>query len=864
MKLHEYNEMMSYVLRRPMSMGGSVLKPKRGLVDEPGSYSLSEKALKNIKEFEKRTGLKYEEINDRMKKRVREGDKNVGRNILVKKFEESKEGQKIIKDFEERTGKKYADQLPGTRKSIRDKTFAFSENIPTDDPKRLKTIKDYIKSVKKEFGYNPTKQELRDFFKKTTGKDYTNVIAKIAKEIDLPSGKDQSAAKAVDRDVKKLLESKTITNTLDKGKFPTDSQIKNILKVDPTIAETRAMDLADTLTGNRVIRLFNAPTKYKQLAKNYIDINSRDGFGTKGSRARRGYEKALTQLLDLPKGIANIRRDILNKIGNFIPELKGKLAVDEIASITSSMRRGSGPYAIFAQVLGSDFNSEVKGGRIDSQKGTLEKKLVNLAKNDPERIRLQQLYNKQINKFELEANKNNPIKKVKGLKLSFEPPSKTVKNKKVYNQYKDLFDAHYNKYGYSFEVPADRDSIVDISKKLDNKSFQNTIKNRFKKLIGKGGKFGALVGLGTLAGTGFALADEPEAETPDDFPTGKVAAGAAAAPLATKKGRSIYGKAAKQIARGLGKTLAVGALPLEAGFVLSDLKSGASTPEALANIVLLGGAVRQKEKKDFISNKYGPEVYAQIQSYKSFGEDGMDTPQELPEQFKAIELEAEQFLEDERTRRAEEFARQTEEDRSLPLMPESMTEGLYAFGGRVGFAEGPKDPGRRKFIKLMGILAALPYGIGKLVRTTESVAPVIKQGAKIGYDKFLELAAKIKILGKKDPGRTTMDRQEVTVYRGKDGSEYELTEDITTGDVRITKDKPGMAQSGDEVYDTIQDRTTMEYKKGSTDVDPKTGKKIQYPDEYEEVKEVAGPDGTFDDIDEVDDIIAREIDEEIK
>jgi hypothetical protein len=186
------------------------------------------------------------------------------------------------------------------------------------------------------------------------------------------------------------------------------------------------------------------------------------------------------------------------------------------------------------------------------------------------------------------------------------------------------------------------------------------------------------------------------------------------------------------------------------------------------------------------------------------------------------------------------------------------------YGGRMGFAEGPKDPGRRKFIKLMGILAALPYGIGKLVRTTESVAPVIKQGAKIGYDKFLELAAKIKILGKKDPGRTTMDRQEVTIYRGKDGSEYELTEDITTGDVRIIKDKPGMAQSEDEVYDTIQDRTTMEYKKGSTDVDPKTGKKIQYPDEYEEVKEVAGPDGTFDDIDEVDDIIAREIDEEIK
>ena len=58
-------------------------------------------------------------------------------------------------------------------------------------------------------------------------------------------------------------------------------------------------------------------------------------------------------------------------------------------------------------------------------------------------------------------------------------------------QYKDLFDTHYKKYGYSFEVPADRDSLVDISKKLDNKSFQGIVKNRFKNLIGKGGKVGS-------------------------------------------------------------------------------------------------------------------------------------------------------------------------------------------------------------------------------------------------------------------------------------------------------------------------------------------------------------------------------------
>ena len=212
--------------------------------------------------------------------------------------------------------------------------------------------------------------------------------------------------------------------------------------------------------------------------------------------------------MDLDKKLPTLRTDILRKIQSFIPELKGMLSVDEIAGITSSMRRGSGPYAIFGQILGSDFNTNIKGRGIDRFKGVIEKELVSLDKDDPKRIELQKKYNASVNEFENKANVDNPAKKVKGLKLSFEPPSKTVKNKKVYKQYKDLFDAHYEKYGYSFEVPADRDSIVDISEKLDNPNFQNTIKNRFKKLIGRGGKVGALVGLGTLAGTGFALADD--------------------------------------------------------------------------------------------------------------------------------------------------------------------------------------------------------------------------------------------------------------------------------------------------------------------------------------------------------------------
>ena len=53
-------------------------------------------------------------------------------------------------------------------------------------------------------------------------------------------------------------------------------------------------------------------------------------------------------------------------------------------------------------------------------------------------------------------------------------------------------------------------------------------------------------------------------------------------------------------------------------------------------------------------------------------------------------------------------------------------EGVSKFfnsGGRVGFKDGPKNPGRRTFIKGMGILAALPF-IGKFIKPA---APLVKK-----------------------------------------------------------------------------------------------------------------------------------------
>ena len=190
------------------------------------------------------------------------------------------------------------------------------------------------------------------------------------------------------------------------------------------------------------------------------------------------------------------------------------------------------------------------------------------------------------------------------------------------------------------------------------------------------------------------------------------------------------------------------------------------------------------------------------------------------------------------------------------------------YGGRMGFAEGPKDPGRRKFIKVMGGLASLPI-IGKYFKLAEPIskaAPAVSEGIKLGADKLMMLVEKIKIFGKSADDLATQERQKVTKYEGKDGSEYELYEDLTTGDIRVEKTKPGVAVYGRgtddaEGIEVIEDKSIFEIKKGRAD---ETTKGKTPPDEYEEGRTVFDEDGTPADIDDVDDEVIKAIEDEIK
>ena len=181
-----------------------------------------------------------------------------------------------------------------------------------------------------------------------------------------------------------------------------------------------------------------------------------------------------------------------------------------------------------------------------------------------------------------------------------------------------------------------------------------------------------------------------------------------------------------------------------------------------------------------------------------------------------------------------------------------------AMGGRIGFKKGMD---RRTFMKIMGGLASIPV-LGKFFKGTEVAAPVVEKVVETSKGVppyFFSLVNKIKSLG--EPRRTPSYKERVNEYQytGKDGIEYELIEDLDTGEIIIQKDKIGGANFGDESYEVIQDRTEMRYKKGQADENTKGTP----ADEYDEYKVEFDQDGTAADATEIDELSRKEIIEEV-
>ena len=169
---------------------------------------------------------------------------------------------------------------------------------------------------------------------------------------------------------------------------------------------------------------------------------------------------------------------------------------------------------------------------------------------------------------------------------------------------------------------------------------------------------------------------------------------------------------------------------------------------------------------------------------------------------------------------------------------------------------------RRAFMKLMGAagagIGALKTGLLGLSKQAPEAIQTATQTVKEAPNYFFALVDKIRTLGKQSK-IGPRERVNEYSYTGKNGDEYTMMEDLTSGDIQITKDKMGGFMAGDEMVEGIKDRSVMEYKSGQLGEE---GISARMPDEYDEYKIEFDPEGGMADADDISESIRKEIIEE--
>jgi hypothetical protein len=168
------------------------------------------------------------------------------------------------------------------------------------------------------------------------------------------------------------------------------------------------------------------------------------------------------------------------------------------------------------------------------------------------------------------------------------------------------------------------------------------------------------------------------------------------------------------------------------------------------------------------------------------------------------------------------------------------------YGGRMGFADGPKDPGKRKTMKILAGLASLPI-VGRffdVAQVAEKAAPAVVETFKNAPAHFIGLVNKIRALGRIiDPKKLLRSEQDrySNVY---DYGEYRMFE-RPDGQVEIGKQKLVATEYGDgivsEEYMSYDPKSPKFNKKGEKiegEYDEVYEENTTYADQYGEMQDV--------------------------
>ena len=213
-------------------------------------------------------------------------------------------------------------------------------------------------------------------------------------------------------------------------------------------------------------------------------------------------------------------------------------------------------------------------------------------------------------------------------------------------------------------------------------------------------------------------------------------------------------KYAPQIAKGVGATVRAVGSPL-AGLTLAGtelLSDDPSLGQAGAEIVFTDQIRRAAGQvpKGIMSNVFG------LQGLSKFGKLGTALATRIPRAMTPVGLtmlgaEGIKKLYDEEQKKNRMIEAMDPEERLQFLEEEKATEEFMsrqsaAYGGRMGFADGPEDPKKRKFMKIMGGLASIPL-LGRFIDIgiqAPKVAEVLRRGADGIPDFIMDLIAKVK------------------------------------------------------------------------------------------------------------------------
>ena len=610
-----------------------------------------------------------------------------------------------------------------------------------DSQERLKT---FIETFEKKNKRLPSSKEIRrlgnfDFYtiKNAVDAGDVNILdATTAARIA------QQESQGVNRQLLELSKDKDINNIFKTGK----TSIKDINKVKKVIgsvsdsqAATRLLQLASIYseTGVEDNRGLNIKPKFKDNATKILKSSPYNNYIRNMNEALIGKSVGESSIKGTKSRIVQDPKYIKSGIAKAYD-------IDEPLGVASSVNRASTPYGIYGQIIDASKNKLKVGW--DARKSQLELELQEaIQSKDKKQI------NDAVKKFNKEAraaenlfnkDRRKGSKKIVIPEVSLDKPSKTNANyKNLNNDYKKAFNTVYASQGYSFKIPADLKPITEMKENLKDPKILSKVEKAAK--LGDGRIYSKLLpGLEQIA--------EGIKNIPDDiakkkyFTLGLKALGPIGAYIAVddtfeklKQGKSVaealeYGLIGTNV---IGSTKDVLALSPEEREARSVVKQAEMTDQIAQDESLLDSDFETPKVKSDLTRTEAEKQYALGQSRIAAENKLRDA-----EIAKARALSVE-GLKDLIT--GERFAGQ-----EIPKQ-------FMAQGGvmRLGFADGPDDPSKRKFMKIAGGLASIPI-LGKFIKPAMVAAPkvaeVVKRSAD-GIPEFLgDLVTKVVTFGKKN------------------------------------------------------------------------------------------------------------------